>query len=171
MSAGRASVLAVGFESGRMIGRSWAAAIARIVTSLKAPGVAVVPSRTIGRKAVTTSWRSQEPSGSRPSDATKSRVRAKSRLSSSISGRPSTSRPCESSIAIELRASVSEAPSSTIAIRSSRAIPVPAAPAPASTMRVPVSDPPVDRRAAMITATAIAAVPWISSLKLQIQFR
>ncbi len=50
-------------------------------------------------------------------------------------------------------------------------MPVPAAPAPARTTRASASDWSQERRAVRIVAQAIAAVPWMSSLKLQTQFR
>ena len=62
-------------------------------------------------------------------------------------------------------------PASTIATRSSRAMPVPAAPAPASTNRLPTSGRPVERSAPRIAARAMADVPWMSSLNEQTQSR
>ena len=50
-------------------------------------------------------------------------------------------------------------------------MPVPAAPAPASTIRAPRSCWPETRSEDRIAATAIAAVPWMSSLNEQIQLR
>ncbi len=74
-------------------------------------------------------------------------------------------------MAIAFRASSGDMPASTIAMRSSRAIPVPAAPEPASTKRVPTSVRPVERSAARTAATEIAAVPWMSSLNEQTHCR
>ena len=55
-------------------------------------------------------------------------------------------------------------PSSASSIRSSRAIPVPAAPAPTSTIRASAAGRSSDRSAEMTPVTTIAAVPWMSSL-------
>ena len=49
MSTGVASAAEVGFESGRTIGRSVAAAMARRTGSPNVPPTPVVPTRTVGR--------------------------------------------------------------------------------------------------------------------------
>ena len=50
-------------------------------------------------------------------------------------------------------------------------MPVPAAPAPARTIRASTSWRPEMRRAPSIVASAMAEVPWMSSLKLQTHWR
>ena len=54
-SAGVASLFDGGLESGKMIGRWVERAISRTIDSLKAPGIAAVPMRTVGCTARTTS--------------------------------------------------------------------------------------------------------------------
>jgi hypothetical protein len=48
-SSGRASAIAVGFDSGMMSGRSAPAAIARTIGSEKVPATPVVPTMIVGR--------------------------------------------------------------------------------------------------------------------------
>ena len=73
--------------------------------------------------------------------------------------------PCESTRTRARRTAASSIPSSSIARRTRRAIPIPAAPAPTSTTRVPRGRTPRPRRPARTPATTTAAVPWMSSLK------
>ncbi len=83
-----------------------------------------------------------------------------------MSGMPSTSNPLRSTRKKWLRASASSAPASIIAWSSNEAMPQPAEPAPSTAMRCSVSGTPVTLTAASSELAAMAAVPWISSLKV-----
>ena len=135
-SIGRASVFAVGFESGRMIGRGVPAAIARIIGSVNVPGTPVVPTRTVGCHAATTAAGSPASARSSPCGRASTWPAARARrFVGWRSSRRSWTRPCVSSRASMAGTSASGMPASTSAARTSRAIPMPAAPAPTSRMR------------------------------------
>ena len=74
-SLGNASALLVGFDNGKMIGRSCSDAISRTIDSLNAPGCVDVPIRIVGRALLTTVAREMPP-GPTGQSATSSRDRA-----------------------------------------------------------------------------------------------
>ena len=73
-----------------------------------------------------------------------------------------------SNSALRRRATARSAPSCAIAKLISSAMPVAADPAPRNRKRCSVSFPAVRRKAPKIPASATPAVPWMSSLKVQI---
>ena len=172
MSAGRASVFAVGFESGRTIGRS---ALGRHRPDR---GLAEGPGRARSCRAGRSAGTRRRPRAGRAARRGRGRAPRPRRAAAPpracrrrAAARPSTSRPCESSIAIASRASSGARPASTIAIAEQPRDPGPRgagagqhdprSPATGRTSAGPRGSPP----------TAIAAVPWMSSLKLHTQFR
>ena len=157
-SAGVASAEEVGFDSGRIVGTSVGprlSAIARTTASSKVPAIPVAPTRNVGRRSRMVSSSEPPPVGA---------ATASSAFSSSRSERPSWTSPRLSTSAIASRMCGLSRPASTIARRSSRAIPIPAAPAPTSTIRASSRRRPVARSAARTAARTTAAVPWMSSL-------
>jgi len=68
-SEGTASHLLVGFDSAITTGRSTWDAIARIAASVNSPGLAVAPTRTVGRNVSTTWTRSFDASPANPRDS------------------------------------------------------------------------------------------------------
>ncbi len=173
---GSASVLAVGFESGKMTGRSAWAAISRIAASVNAPAHAARPDEhrrldrgddglqvePIGRRQAARSRRS----------SARRAASANSRLSSS-----SWSRVVEDqALRVDrddralggggVQALGHHAPRGPV-----RAMPMPAAPAPRKTKRCSPSGRPRARTAARMPARTTAPVPWMSSLKLVMRWR
>ena len=84
---------------------------------------------------------------------------------------PSTSRPSRSTMKNAPRRCLRGKPASTIAASSRLAMPQPAEPAPKTAMRCSVSGTPVTLMAASSVPVATAAVPWMSSLKVQSRSR
>src|SRR5450759_4496291 len=91
-STGFASHLLVGFDIGKMTGRSTCFAISRTIASVNVPGWAEVPIRTVGFTARTTARRSRGEPFLRPIFSARAAGHAKSRLwTSLISPSPTTS--------------------------------------------------------------------------------
>ena len=164
MSAGVASALDVGLESGMTIGRAVPAARLEMTASSNAPRDRrgtdqhgrpdpldrLDQARELGREAV-------------PSE----RVGRTSKPSLAVIQvlAPVVDHAARIDEHDGLPDAASDSPSSSIARRSRRAMPMPAAPAPTSTTRASASRVPSPRRPASTPATTTAAVPWMSSLK------
>ena len=159
-SAGVASEADVGFDSGSTIGRSAGptrSTIASMTASVNVPATPVAPTRIVGRRSRTTS---SSVGVTAPSTA----GTASSRFVASRSVRPAWTRPCVSTSAIASSMAASDSPASAIAARSSRPMPIPAPPAPTTTIRASPSVRPVARSPDRTPARTTAAVPWMSSL-------
>ncbi len=93
---GIASLREVGFDSGKITGRSTFFAIARAISSVNAPGWPETPISTVGFAFSITSIRPMRLASRRDQVATSSRVRSRKRWPSWILFMPSTSRPSRS---------------------------------------------------------------------------
>src|SRR3954471_24420049 len=83
-SAGIATDLLVGFESGKMIGRGVPAAMARMIGSRKGPLSPLVPISTVGLRAETIMIRSGGVAAENPKPAARPVGQANSRLAFSL---------------------------------------------------------------------------------------
>ena len=137
-----------------MIGRSLISAIASITSRVNSFGTVLTPTMAVGLSAFTASTKVD----------TGARSWANGFWKSARSVREVTSRPLMSNSALRLLASRISIPSSAMAWLISSAMPVPAEPPPRNSKRCSVNFCPVMRKAAKIPASAIPAVPWMSSL-------
>ncbi len=163
--SGQASADEVGLDSGITIGRGVAAASVRIVRSVNVFGTPVVPTRTVGRTAATTSSRLAGGSVLRPSSAATAAGSANERLFWSRSARPSWTSPCESTSTMARAMAAASSPASLNASAHSRAMP--------DTGGARADED--DRVSAMVAAVLAKRgqdhprhdrrVPWMSSLK------
>ena len=135
-SAGVASAREVGFESGKMIGRSAYAVIARTISSVNVPGCPEVPIRMVGRAFFDHVEQADRLAlGRSPRDRRgPSAGRASSGTAAALPARRATVPGGRSGRSLA-RASGSVSPSSTIAATSCSAMPQPAEPAPRIAMR------------------------------------
>jgi hypothetical protein len=153
--------LDVGFEYGKITGRSLMRAMASITCRLKLCGIVLTPTRTLGRTASTMSARSL----SGACGCAKGSWNSLSPVVSEVT-RPrlftSRQRAC---------ASASESPSRTTCWHTRSAMPTAALPAPKKRYEWSRSRFPRMRFAPKRPATATDAVPWMSSLKQQTRSR
>ena len=117
-----------------MTGRSTCRAISRITSSLKTPGLPVVPISTVGLTRETTSSKENGPPPWNHSDSAR-RGSRRTRTCTGLARRARLkTRPCESSMAWARRIVVGSAPALAMPELTSRAMPTPAA-------RAQVDDP------------------------------
>src|SRR5450759_4496293 len=144
-STGFPSVLFVGFDIGKMTGRSTCFAISRTTASVNVSGSPEVPIRTVGFTARTTARRSRDEPFLRPIFAARAAGHANSRLWTSLISSSSTTRPLLSRFAMARVRFSPWRPARRNVSRSSRAMPTPAAPAPRMTTRWSLRGIPVAR--------------------------
>ena len=121
-------------------------------------GTVLTPMMAVGRNSFTASTKV----------ATGARSWANGVWKAARSLREVTTRPLMSNSALRRRAAARSMPSPAIDRLISSAMPVAADPAPRNRKRCSASLPPVRRNAAKMPASATPAVPWMSSLKVQI---
>jgi len=147
-----------------MIGRSACPAIVRTTSSVNAPAAVDSPISAVGPTALTTS--SSEAGWPSAELGTASGGWASCRCAGSRSVRSVVTRPLMSTTYTRALASASVSPSETIALTICSHTPTPADPAPSMTTFCSAIRAPIAVTPAVSAASATAAVPWMSSLKV-----
>mmetsp|Transcript_67930 Transcript_67930/g.162212 ORF Transcript_67930/g.162212 Transcript_67930/m.162212 type:complete len:369 (+) Transcript_67930:3-1109(+) len=156
------SARCVGLERGKMIGRWLLRAMVSTTCFVKTCACAHTPMRAVGLRVATIS----------ASDLRGACGCAYSFLWCwRVAKRHLVTRPCESTSQHRRRAASCDSPSRTICATTRSAIPVPASPAPMKTTVSSRSRVPLILVATRRPASATAAVPWMSSLNVQILLR
>mmetsp|Transcript_60836 Transcript_60836/g.91852 ORF Transcript_60836/g.91852 Transcript_60836/m.91852 type:complete len:272 (+) Transcript_60836:500-1315(+) len=153
------SAFDVGFDSGMMIGRSFSSHIKSTTSLLNTPGCALTPTIPVGFSDLIASMKSLTSACSCAYAILWCCKPAK---------RDFTTSPFESTSQHRFRASSKLKPSATSSSTIRSAIPVPASPAPWNRNSSSLKSDPFARFALSSPASATDAVPWMSSLNVQI---